>query len=113
MLTSVVPVADNALPGPWAPAFPSLNVQSICTLGGGASLELRYPIDLSAVVTSDGVALALNVSTSVPPALVVTVANATPPCERLPPGVITIDVDEKRSSALAPPCLASVSVAPP
>ena len=40
MLTVVVPSAVSAPPLPWAEVLPSLKVQAIRTLAGGASLEL-------------------------------------------------------------------------
>ena len=59
-------------------------------------------------------ALALKVSSNVPPALAVTVPMVVPPTTRLAPCVklASVPVAEKTSCALAPPLRASVSVAP-
>ena len=70
VMTVMLPVAVKAPPVPWAPLLPSLKVQSICVLAGGASLLLAYAICCMAELTRALVALLLKVNTSVPSALV-------------------------------------------
>ena len=83
----VLPIAIAAPPEPCAPALPSLNAQSICTVAGGVTLLFEYAIELNVSSTRADVALALKVSTKRPPLFVVTVPIVTPDNTKLPPCV--------------------------
>src|SRR6185369_12405126 len=66
MFTVVLPVADRAPPAPCTPELPSLKIQSICTLAGGASELFAYPMLERTEFTRAWVALLLKVIARVP-----------------------------------------------